>query len=275
MASYAVGTTNLFDLLGDDADKPARKQKAQPKKKEEPKKSAPRKEDNRGNQKRDNVNRRRNNNNRGGAGGRGSGAPRRNKREYDRRSGTGRGRETKKDGHGKFNWGTDGDFDGHPNDRQPRRDRRPRKDDSQAKPADADETAQKVADDATPAEPEPLSYDEYLESLKSKAVDGDELKLRAANNDDSQFEACGVLKNETDDLASVFDIKISKDRKKNKGKKKNKKKAVSLDEFVAAKPQRRNNRDRNNRDRNNRPNNRNNRNQRSFNMKDQDFPTLG
>lgn len=90
MAEYGVSTTNLFDLLGDGDGASAPKRDG--KKKAEQK-----------------VKNKEHNRNKPKASASKTGG--RTKREFDRRSGTGRGKEGSKGGHGRNNWGAAGEDD--------------------------------------------------------------------------------------------------------------------------------------------------------------------
>lgn len=93
MAEYGVSVTNLFDLLGDGDGSPAPK-------KTDGKKKAEQKVKHKGND--------RSKAPRSAAASTGN---RNSKRVFDRRSGTGRGKEGSKGGHGRGNWGSGGEDD--------------------------------------------------------------------------------------------------------------------------------------------------------------------
>lgn len=119
--------------------------------------------------------RRPNNNDRNTKGGRGPRNARDGKRTYDRRSGTGRGKEIKKGGGGGRNWGSDKN--------EARKNEGPVDDNGPAPEEDARATAEEgAAAPAAAVEPEPepepedttMTMEEYLAAKSSKAA-GDDL----------------------------------------------------------------------------------------------------
>lgn len=122
-----------------------------------------------------------------GKGGRGGDRERRPRREFDRRSGTGRsgpGAEQRKDGAGKGNWGSDADMMNSA---------------SQDQQAVANELEQDgaTAEEQEPEEPEEedneLTLEEYQAQLAAKNT-GDAFKTLKARKVDTDFEGAAVLK---------------------------------------------------------------------------------
>jgi len=255
---------NAFSFLDSDDEAPAPKAKAKaqpaPKKVTE---SKPQSRDARGDRgdRGDRGGRGRDGSSRGrgrGGRGRGRGGERSDgKREFERHqpgNGHGRGERAKKDGHGKFNWGTEGEqveasserparrFNGNRDgERPPRRNNRA---DEEAKPADeaaekpADEVAEKpAAEDPEPVEPEPevMDYDEFLVQKAANQPEEDKnKKLRTVENDESQWKVSSLKEAAPADVEDEYQVGEQENKPKRNKKGKNKKTAVSLDEFAKA-----------------------------------------
>lgn len=149
---------NSFALLDDSDDESPPKVVAPPKKENKPTKPVVNK---------DKERRRPNNNDRNTKGGKGPRPARDGKRTYDRRSGTGRGKEIKKGGGGGRNWGSDKD--------EARKNEGPV--DEAAPAAVVEAVVEEVVAEPEP-EPEPedvtMTMEEFLASKSSKAA-GDDL----------------------------------------------------------------------------------------------------
>lgn len=113
--------------------------------------------------KKDDSVRRNNNNDRNTKGGRGPREAREGKRTFDRRSGTGRGKETKKGGGGARNWGSDKQeakkAEGHINENEA----------VENVPAEAVE--EPVVEEVVEEEDKTMTLEEYLASKKASAGD--------------------------------------------------------------------------------------------------------
>lgn len=148
---------------------------------------------------------RRQNNDRGGRGGRT--APRDGKRAYDRRSGTGRGRETKKDGGGSHNWGSEKNearkAEGHIDDEQKLSVNKEGNEEAAAandnnneesKKEEIDEEAQKAIEEEEERrrkeeeeEAKKMTYEEYLARKSEEQKDSEafrELEVKELENND-------------------------------------------------------------------------------------------
>lgn len=234
MAEYGVSTTNLFDLLGDGDGAPApkrdNKKKEQAKAKNDKRSAKPSRAT-------------------------GGGNTRPNKRQFDRRSGTGRGKESSKNGHGRGNWGGAMEFSGEqaPGSNNQRRQGAGRRNQRRGERKDANKdvaekpTEEAAAEGDAPAvdaeeakekEPEVFSYDDYLEKAKENAVEGDIREARVAENDDKQWKSAAQAEQGVpDDVEQKYLNCVEEKTLRRKGKK-GKKKAVkmNIDEFAAAQP---------------------------------------
>lgn len=168
---------------------------------------------------------------------RGRGGDRPPRREHDRHdSGTGRTRDAKKGGAGKYNWGAEGEVegDGKESGRPPRRrnNRRP----APAEPKESEEAAAEEPKEEPEEEPEPedttLTIDEFL--AKKSTVEGDKIAVREVANDDSRFKVISALKVDEEEVNEYVVGAQEGGAGKKALKKKNKKKAekIHLDEFV-------------------------------------------
>jgi len=170
--------------------------------------------------------------------GRGGPPPTRDgKRQFDRRSGTGRGREIKKDGGGSRNWGSDK---------------------NEAKKAEHAESAEKAANNAEDAniveeenavveeepvveqEPEPATFslDEYLAEKAKIQADNELFAPKEEKMIDTDFSGKAVVKIVEEDYFGLGGGK--KLRKKNKDKKEVE---TVVPSFKVAKPERSDDRD--------------------------------
>lgn len=253
MAEYGVSTTNLFDLLGDGDGASA------------PKRDGKKKAEQKVKNKEHNRNKPKHAASKTGG---------RTKREFDRRSGTGRGKEGSKGGHGRNNWGAAGEDEregqrgpnynnrrsngrgGRGGDRRgPRRNddrRNNRRNNRQAeeqteKPAEeADKTEDKpaaegdaaaVEEEKEPAEAPTFTYDDYLQKTRENAVEGDKIEGRQAENDENRWNQAKVKEAAAVHATEEKYLACVKDksfRKKAKGQKKKAVK-VSIDEFAKGK----------------------------------------
>lgn len=242
MAEFGVSTSNKFAFLDDDAPAPKKAVKA---KKEESKPKA-RPESARNNERGDRSERNERNNGGGrGRGGRGRGrggyrgGGRGGKREFDRHSGTGRDKSVKKEGHGKYGWGEEGESERPRNNRrrttnlneQPEVAATPNENEEVPKTEGAEETPATEEKPAEPEEPEDTSvtYEEFLAS--KAAVEEDSREVRHVQNDD-KFKGVVLSTEEFE-----FQLELGSGNKtQKKSRKQNAKKNVSLDEFVSTGP---------------------------------------
>lgn len=112
--------------------------------------------------KRDEGARRTNNNDRNTKGGRGPREAREGKRTYDRRSGTGRGKETKKGGGGARNWGSD---------KQEAKKAEGHVDENQVGESPADVVEEPAVEEVVEEEDNTMTLEEYLAAKKGNAGD--------------------------------------------------------------------------------------------------------
>lgn len=180
--------------------------------------------------------RRPNNNDRNTKHGRGGRAPSRDgKRAYDRRSGTGRGRETKKDGGGARNWGSDknearqmeGKVEETALEEQP-----PKEEETEN-----NEAVEEVEKEPEP-EPEPedktMSYEEYLATKQNPDNAAfAPVKERELTNEFAGIKVKG--KEEEEDFMMMGGGK----KKKDKNKKNSQKESIALDFRVVSEDDRR------------------------------------
>mmetsp|Transcript_17440 Transcript_17440/g.19595 ORF Transcript_17440/g.19595 Transcript_17440/m.19595 type:complete len:262 (+) Transcript_17440:46-831(+) len=217
--------SNPFSLLGSDDDEPEEVEAPKPKK--EVKKTKPRPNQDRFKRENESRNRGRPNNRRAGGsrqgaggartrgqqrGGGGGARPQREnqrrapRREKDRQSGTGRGKETKKEGH-KYWGGVNDDLA------------------AQQKSVEGDVAPAEGAEAEEP-KPEPvkqISYEEYKQNLAKKQVAGSEHRIRKVEGDDTPvFEK----KDEPTFEGLGSGLKKAKRKNKNRGRR-----AVNIDEF--------------------------------------------
>jgi len=250
MASYGVVTANAFDLLSDEA--PQQKKKEEIKDKKQVAKTnknagrggevnsnitGPTKE-NRGGPSR---------NNRGGPrggsgtastggrgqttrrGGRGAPAPREGKRVFDRKSGTGRGREVRKGGYGGA--GAAGRWEEEAvvaqetiqAEQTANKDAAATTTEAKVDDVPVEETEeQKALKKEEEEERKKKSFDEWLAEKKAKSVDADnQLNTREVEVDEKQFKASKAYAKE-DDVAEYSSLKRENKLKKGKGKAKKK-----------------------------------------------------
>jgi plasminogen activator inhibitor 1 RNA-binding protein len=169
---------------------------------------------------------------RSGAQGQQNGGGRPPKREHDRKSGTGRDGDVKRQGKGAHNWGSAAN-DNRELAATRNWDAAPTQSGADASWEEAapEETAEEVVDTtpAVPVEPEieQLDLSEYLKSQEALRVEEDsQLEIRRVAQDDQ--EQIFVPSDDEDEtgLLSLFN------EKKKKSKKAGKKNAVSLDEFT-------------------------------------------
>merc|ERR1712129_168769 len=128
-------------------------------------------------------------------------APRDGKRAYDKRSGTGRGREIKKSGGGARNWGSDKNdarsaqglvFEGYSREDEGKMqsgdaDLAPEKNGNTSDAVDGDEPPQGREEDKT------MTYDEYLKGRDAKRIESDAFKpLVTKGFDDNEFAGLTV-----------------------------------------------------------------------------------
>jgi len=146
------------------------------------------------------------NNDRNTKHGRGGRAPVRDgKRAYDRRSGTGRGKEIKKGGGGARNWGND-------KDEAKKAEGRINEDAEVAPATDGNENPDAAAEEVEPEkEDNTMTYAEYIASKGKK----EEVALRGVKNDFEGFAASEKV--EEDSFISKGGGKKKKDKKKKKG----------------------------------------------------------
>jgi plasminogen activator inhibitor 1 RNA-binding protein len=177
---------------------------------------------------------------RGGRGGRGA------KREFDRHvPGTGRRDSQKREGSGKYNWGSEGD-DG----RRGRRDQQNgqetapetevateevateevKPEEGAAVEGDAGADKKEPAAEQEPEEPETRTLEEYYESQKANRPEEDNHVARSVQNDDFADKVGAAVKEEEDD-GPEYNIGNGKS-KKGKKRNPNKKGLMNIDEFM-------------------------------------------
>ncbi|KFK22256.1 hypothetical protein AALP_AAs66747U001100 [Arabis alpina] len=171
---------------------------------------------------------------RGGYGGEGGDGGR---RPFERRSGTGRGSDFKRDGSGRGNWGTPGEevFDQTLTGETKEGDGVETEKNVVEKPAGDDVAADSIKENTTEAEeekePEQMTLDEYEKILeeKKKALQSETVSERKV--DTKVFESMQQLSNKKSN-DEIF-IKLGSDKDKRKDDKEEKaKKAVSINEFL-------------------------------------------
>lgn len=189
---------------------------------------------------------------RGGARAKGGGGDSglRERKEFDGHvSRTGKTREPKKDGAGKFNEGSLSDViaEGTTEDRRSRP-RRTREEDaatgeSKAEgtegnsdaPADGGDDAtseKKPAVEVVPEEPKTRTYEQFL--LSKKKIDADlAIQTRKAQNDESQFKPVTVHAKSEEKNPYIISSSTEESEEKAKKVKKDKAKHMSFDEFIA------------------------------------------
>jgi hypothetical protein len=138
--------------------------------------------------------------------GRGGRAPPRDgKRAYDRRSGTGRGKEVKKGGGGARNWGSDKE--------------QAKKAEGAIDEAAVEEKVEEEVEVAPEPEPEPedntMTFAEYMASKKKASDDSNAAALKV----DNEFSGKAGLKKEEEDFFGGGGGKAKKNKKKNAEKK--------------------------------------------------------
>eukprot|EP00310_Coccolithus_braarudii_P013882 CAMPEP_0183344358 /NCGR_PEP_ID=MMETSP0164_2-20130417/10062_1 /TAXON_ID=221442 /ORGANISM="Coccolithus pelagicus ssp braarudi, Strain PLY182g" /LENGTH=353 /DNA_ID=CAMNT_0025515347 /DNA_START=54 /DNA_END=1116 /DNA_ORIENTATION=+ len=142
--------------------------------------------------------------------------PRKTKREFERHSGTGRGKEVRKGGAGKGGWGSTNPRDEMAASGRVRADPN---DDDAAPTGDSEEPEVKA-----------VAYEDYLKSLEENRPADDKVTTRAAQVD-KKFAKGSELKKGDKDEETLFPELVK--NKKKKGRKQKGKKLVHLDEFVA------------------------------------------
>jgi len=263
MASYGVVTANAFDLLSEDGPQQAKKKdNVENKEKKQVKKNAG-KGESRGSESQSNVAvpskdirgppnaNRRGATGRGAAyfgqqggrghttkrGGRGAHPPRDGKRIFERKSGTGRGREVRKGGYGGT--GAVGKWEEEAVVAQETIQAEHAKDatatattETKAEEVPVEETEeQKALRKEEEEEKKKKTFDQFLAEKKKKSVEADsQLNTREVEVDEKQFKAAKVFAKE--DETSEYSA-LKRENKLKKGKGKAKKNFVSLDEFNA------------------------------------------
>lgn len=260
MSEAGVHTHNAFALLDDEA--PPKQTKAKEVKEEAPKKEVKRTSDRDrptprvegGDRRTDGGHVGGRGGGRGGRGGRGGGRGGgesgreggRERKEFDAHvSRSGKTREPKKDGAGKFNEGSVRDViaDGTSDDRRSRTRRTTRKPDEETETkVEGEEVAaegaaegapaseEKPAAPEEPAEPPTKTYTEFLASKKQ--LDSDlAIQVREVQNDESQFKAVKAIAKTEE--KNPYIISPAEEKEKAPKAKKDKAKHISLDEFTA------------------------------------------
>jgi len=243
IGNMSTFTGNIFALLDDDAPAPVKKEtkKKEEKPKKEARKEKPQRESNKGERPPRNDNRQnrpRGGGRGGGRGGAGRGGAGREKREFDRHSGTGRDDRQKRNGSGRFNWGSEGE------DNRPRRAPRDNKKDAAPTEEPAADAAAPVEGEApkeaepveegepVEVEPETVSYEDYLKQKADNALAEDAVSHREVNNDDFQGQTATSFVR-VDEEAEGPDYVIGTATKAKKGRKQKEKKQLNIDEFKA------------------------------------------
>ncbi|KAJ8447264.1 hypothetical protein Cgig2_013041 [Carnegiea gigantea] len=158
------------------------------------------------------------------------------RRTYERRSGTGRGNEIKREGSGRGNWGTQSEEvapgteeAGEANEKKLNAENVPAGEDA----VDVNKEAQ--PDEAEEKEPEEkeMTLEEYEKLLEEKrkallALKSEERKVEL----DKEFESMQQLSNKKDDESVFIKLGSDKDKKKEAAEKEKAKKSVSINEFL-------------------------------------------
>jgi len=186
----------------------------------------------------------------------GRSAPREGKRAYDRRSGTGRGREIKKSGGGARNWGSDkndarhaeGMFEG--GSREEDEDKMKSSDTNGADVNQDEDISESVegalsnvdlnADEETqPKEDKTMTYEEYLEERDSKRAESEAFKpLDVKEYEDDAFAGFAVKTKSglEDETFIATGNRVKQPKKKNKIKAKNEKNKKIVPSFRVQDP---------------------------------------
>ncbi|KAI4369992.1 hypothetical protein MLD38_018380 [Melastoma candidum] len=154
------------------------------------------------------------------------------RRVFERRSGTGRGSEIKRDGAGRGNWGT-------PDDEIAPETEEAVKNVSSEKPIAGEESADaaKDAPEKEPEEKEPedkeMTLEEYQKVLeeKRKVLQAEKAQERKVDLD-KEFKSMQLLSNKKDNDEVFIKLGSEKDKRRDAAEKDDKKKAVSINEFL-------------------------------------------
>jgi plasminogen activator inhibitor 1 RNA-binding protein len=147
----------------------------------------------------------------------GRGAPRDGKREFDRRSGTGRGREIKKGGDGARNWGSDKNEARTAQGPVVEGDEKPVVVEGDAEASTEIEAAPEVIQVPEP-EDNTISYEEYLKSKEATRAN-ELLKPKEERQVDNEFSGKQAKKTEEEDFLVMGGAKQQRKREKTKEKK--------------------------------------------------------
>ncbi|KAK8520800.1 hypothetical protein V6N13_076938 [Hibiscus sabdariffa] len=164
-----------------------------------------------------------------------SGEGERPRRQYDRRSGTGRGNEFKRDGAGRGNWGSPTDEvaletgENVPEDvKNVSSEKQPGEEDA------ADASKENAANEAEQKEPETkeMTLEEYEKILEEKRKALLALKTEERKVDVKEFESMQQLSNKKSNDDIFIKLGSEKDKRKDAEKEEKVKKAVSINEFL-------------------------------------------
>jgi plasminogen activator inhibitor 1 RNA-binding protein len=148
----------------------------------------------------------------------GRGAPQDGKREFDRRSGTGRGREIKKGGDGARNWGSDKNEARTAQGPVVEGDEKLVVAEGDAEAAPEFEAAPEVVEEVPEPEDNTISYEDYLKS-KEAARTNELLKPKDERQVEDEFSGKQAKKFEEEDFLVMGGAKPQRKREKTKEKK--------------------------------------------------------
>ncbi|KAE8683973.1 phospholipase A(1) DAD1 [Hibiscus syriacus] len=164
-----------------------------------------------------------------------SGEGERPRRLYDRRSGTGRGNEFKRDGAGHGNWGSPTDEVAPETEENVPKDEKNVSSEKQPGEEDAaDAGKENAANEAEEKEPETkeMTLEEYEKILEEKRKALLALKTEERKVDVKEFESMQQLSNKKSNDDIFIKLGSEKDRRKDAEKEEKIKKAVNINEFL-------------------------------------------
>ncbi|KAK8658238.1 hypothetical protein V6N13_036448 [Hibiscus sabdariffa] len=164
-----------------------------------------------------------------------SGEGERPRRMYDRRSGTGRGNEFKRDGAGRGNWGSPADEVAPETAENVPEDEKNVSSEKQSGGEDAaDASKENAANEAEEKEPETkeMTLEEYEKILEEKRKALLALKTEGRKVDVKEFESMQQLSNKKSNDDIFIKLGSEKDKSKDAEKEEKVKKSVSINEFL-------------------------------------------
>ncbi|KAL4383169.1 hypothetical protein GQ457_15G010820 [Hibiscus cannabinus] len=164
-----------------------------------------------------------------------SGEGERPRRMYDRRSGTGRGNEFKRDGVGRGNWGSPADEVAPETAENVPEDEKNVSSEKQSGGEDAaDASKENAANEAEEKEPETkeMTLEEYEKILEEKRKALLALKTEGRKVDVKEFESMQQLSNKKSNDDIFIKLGSEKDKRKDAEKEEKVKKSVSINEFL-------------------------------------------